>query len=839
MPHPAPCVEVALPLPIHHPFTYRLPEGVPTPAPGVRVLVPFQRGERVGWVLGPGNPDGIKGIRDVLDVLETEPSAPPAILALARWIADYHVTPLGLVLRTLLPSPLSDESRDVLIRTERPVPPGLPEGDLHLLRAVEARKGGATLRGLRRIPSPPMGPERGSGRPTAGSIWPRIRRLTAAGLLLHRVDPPRTEPTTRRQRVIRVVDPAPDLGQRETLFRRAPRQRALLEWLEALGGQRELALLLREDGFSRAVVSGLEANGVVEVMDEEWLRDPFEGRPAPESPPQVTPTPAQQAAMDALIQASRTGGGTPFLLHGITGSGKTLVYMALLREVVEVQGRTAVVLVPEIALTPQAVSRFRGWFGDQVAVLHSALSEGERLDEWRQLRRGDKRIVVGARSALFAPLPNLGAIVVDEEHDGSYKQSEAPRYHARDLAVVRGQLEGAVVVLGSATPSLETWQNVVRGKFQRLSLPHRAGAGRLPKVEVVDLRTLRSGSRNGPDPSVLSPQLVEAVEARLARGEQGILLLNRRGYSSFVQCRGCGEVGQCPNCSVSLTFHRQRGLLRCHHCRHEEPAPTRCVRCGDPDLSFRGLGTEQVERIVSETFPSARIARMDVDTTGGKWAHAEILGRVERREVDLLLGTQMIAKGLDFPNVTLVGVVNADVGLHMPDFRASERTFQLLAQVAGRAGRGALAGEVILQTSLPDHHAIQCALTHDYEGFAARELADRRSPPYPPHRRLVNIVTSSPDPDRAAAAAERGAAWWRSSQGLASGLVPAGVEVVGPAPCAIERLHGRTRWHFFLRLPVEGSVRHVTRALHAFVEGLELPTGDVRLAIDRDPVALL
>lgn len=835
---PAPCVEVALPLPVHHPFTYRLPQGVRLPEPGTRVLVPFQRGERIGWVVGPGTPpEGVRRILELYDVLETEPSATPALLRLARWISAYHVTPLGIVLRTILPSVLSDESKDVLVRTEMPAPNDLAEADQVLLEAAAAAKHGIGLRRLRSVASHAKG---------GGALWPRIRRLIQGGLLLHRVEPPRTDPALRIRKVVRVVDPSPDLGARIEMFRRSPRQRELLEGLEALGGARELSVVTGDDGFSRGVVTGLERLGVVEVIEEERLRDPFEGRPSPDVPSVFVPTPEQQAAIDALTTASQNPGSPPFVLHGITGSGKTLVYMELLREVVERQGRSAMVLVPEIALTPQTVARFRGWFGDRVAVLHSGLSDGERYDAWRQLRSGEKPIVVGARSALFAPLPNLGAVVVDEEHDGSYKQSEAPRYHARDLAVVRGQLEGAVVVLGSATPSLESWKNVERGKFQRLHLPNRAGAGRLPRVEVVDLRTLkrsgtesspRSAAPNAPDPMVLSPKLVDAVASRLAKGEQAILLLNRRGYSSFVQCRGCGEVEQCPNCSVSLTYHRRLARLRCHHCRHEAPAPTRCPRCGGTDLSFRGLGTEQVERIVSETFPMARIARMDVDTTGGKWAHADILGRVERREVDLLLGTQMIAKGLDFPNVTLVGVINADVGLHLPDFRSSERTFQLLAQVAGRAGRGALAGEVILQTSLPDHHAISCALTHDYETFATHELADREHPPYPPHRRLVNLITSSPDPEKAALAAERGAAWWRE---LADRGGLNGLEVVGPAPCPIERLHGRTRWHFFLRLPVAGGPQRVSGALRNFVEASGvLPSGDVRLAVDRDPVALL
>ena len=338
---------------------------------------------------------------------------------------------------------------------------------------------------------------------------------------------------------------------------------------------------------------------------------------------------------------------------------------------------------------------------------------------------------------------------------------------------------------------------------------------------------------------ILSPPLVEAVRDRLEREEQVILLLNRRGYSSFVQCRDCGDVRSCPNCAVSLTFHRGTGRLVCHHCRHEEVSPSRCIRCGSDDLSFRGVGTEQVERAVAETFGSARIARMDVDTTGGKWSHHEILGRVERGEVDILLGTQMIAKGLDFPRVTLVGVINADVGIHLPDFRASERTFQLLSQVAGRAGRGSLGGEVVIQTSLPDHYAIQCALSHDYAGFAQRELRERETPGYPPLARLANVVVSSPDPELAASGAESAAAWLRArirSAGRGVGDPTARVEVVGPAPAPIERLHNRWRWHFLLRADASGPLG---RVLRGFSAGFSPPAGDVRVALDRDPVALL
>ncbi|MEX2473365.1 MAG: primosomal protein N' [Gemmatimonadota bacterium] len=821
-----------MPLPIHRTFTYGV-DGVLPPV-GTRVLVPFRRTERIGWVVGPGEDGPIKGLRKVLSVLDREPTVTPDVLELCRWMADYYVSPLGIALRAALPAVLSDVSRDYMTWVgEASGLDGLRPRERKVAEHLSARAGAQRVQTLRRS----LG---------MGSIWTELRALEAAGLLDHEAVPP-AEPSVKTRRVVRVVRNPGTLEEREEIFGRAARQREAFDLLQASGGAAELAHLTAEEGFSRSVVTGLEEKGLVEVADEEEIRDPFAAEP-PRIPPDLVPTPAQRAALTALTAALDEERPSPFLLQGITGSGKTLVYIELLREVLA-RGRTGIVLVPEISLTPQTVSRFRAHFGDQIAVLHSGLSDGERYDAWRLLRSGERRVAVGARSALFAPLDRLGLVVVDEEHDGSYKQSEAPRYQARDLAVVRARAHGAVCVLGSATPSLESRHNVDTGKFRRLELPERAGGASLPEVRVVDLREARrkgggsgggGGGGGGPQggrgagAGVFSPELVDAVGVRLRRREQVILLLNRRGYSSFVQCRSCGEVERCENCSVSLTYHRVTRRIVCHHCRFEAAAPSRCPRCGSDDLSFRGVGTEQVERVAVETFPEARIARMDVDTTSGKWAHQRILDRVERREVDILLGTQMIAKGLDFPNVTLVGVVNADVGLHLPDFRASERTFQLLSQVAGRAGRGALGGEVVIQTSMPEHYAVQAAVAHDYEGFAARELDERRRPRYPPHVRLANVVLSSPDQELVVEAAEGAARWLKRK--LAAGIAGEEVELVGPAPAPIERLHGRWRWHFLLRTE---SPRALGLAAHAVVARHRLPSGDVRLALDRDPVALL
>jgi primosomal protein N' (replication factor Y) len=821
---------VAIPLPVHRTFTYRVPESERGRVQlGSRVLVPFGQRERIGWISRILEESDLPRVRDLHGVIDERPSAPPEILRLSRWISEYYVAPLGQVLRTALPAAMSDSSTDFLVPAEN-VPADAPapsplEAKLLAWLAEKAE------------PQPVARVRRELGDRV---WWPAIRALESAGRLSVRTEPPRTEPAVRTRRVLRLTRELPSLRERAIVFARAKRQRECWEMVESLGGVAETAHLTGRLRFSASVLSGLVEKGLAELDTEEVARDPYEGIALPDRTAH-TPNAAQAGVIASLVEAARTPEPGTFLLRGVTGSGKTLVYVELLREVVERQGRTAIVLVPEIALTPQTVGRFKAVFGDQVAVLHSALSEGERYDEWRALRSGEKRIAVGARSAIFAPLPDLGAIVVDEEHEGSYKQSDAPRYHAREVAVVRGQLEGAICLLGSATPALESWSNAASRKYGLLELPDRVGGQPLPPIRVVDLRAERRREKESttsiPNPAagVLSVDLVDSIAARLKLGEQTILLLNRRGYATFVQCRDCGQVWHCPHCNVSLTYHRRRARLTCHYCFHEEVSPDHCGSCGSSDLSFRGVGTEQVERTVGEVFPAARVARMDVDTTSGKWAHHEILGRVERGEVDILLGTQMIAKGLDFPNVTLVGVINADTGINLPDFRASERTFQLLTQVAGRAGRGPKGGEVIVQTALPNHYVVECALEHDFIGFAEKELAARLNPLYPPHCRLVNLVVSALDEGAAQRGAEAAAEW---IEGLLRSQGAEGVEIVGPAPCAIDRIRSRWRWHLLLR---SENARLLGRISRYFAQRFELPRGkeDLRVALDRDPIALL
>jgi primosomal protein N' (replication factor Y) (superfamily II helicase) len=749
--------EVALPVPLARNFAYRSATEI---APGTRVRVTFSGRRLIGWVVGEAQPPReLKKLRDIDAVLDDEPTVSADVLELCRFIADYYLTPLGVVLRGAVPAALSDTAR--------------------------------------------------------------------------------TNSPQRTRRVLRIVRELPTLTEREELFGRAHRQRECYELLETMGGHADVQHLTESLGFSATVIRGLADRGVAELGDERAERDPFADIDAG-TPARFPPTPAQAAALDALTRAAVARDATPHLLHGVTGSGKTLVYIELLREVVQRQGRGAIVLVPEIALTPQTVARFRAEFGDIVAVLHSALSDGERYDAWRALHEGRRRIAIGARSAIFAPVRDLGAIIVDEEHEASYKQSEAPRYHAREVAVVRARAAAAVCVLGSATPALESWYNAQRGKYRLLQLPERVEGRPLPPVQVIDLRRERELEANAPvprpGPLILTEPLVDAVHERLARGEQSILLLNRRGYSTFVQCRACGHVWHCEQCNVSLTYHRGRKRLVCHYCLHEEAPPARCSACRSEEVSFKGVGTEQVERNVAELFPRARIARMDVDTTSAKWSHHHILERVGAGEIDILLGTQMIAKGLDFPNVTLVGVINADVAMNLPDFRASERTFQLLTQVAGRAGRGPKGGLVLIQTSLPAHYAIRFSISHDFESFAERELEVRQAPAYPPHTRLANVVFSGLD-ERAVQDAAQDAADWTSAL-LASRGATELVTLTGPAPCAIDRIRGRWRWHYLLR---SNAARAIGGVCREFQQHYDLRPGraELRVILDRDPVSLL
>ncbi len=612
------------------------------------------------------------------------------------------------------------------------------------------------------------------------------------------------------------------------LRKRAPRQAAAVEYLQVAGGPVAVAKLAADTGAADAALKTLARRGWVEITTEAVRRAPLGSQEFVASKPPVLSAEQQQALKGIRPALKEPAKHRPIVLKGITGSGKTEVYLRAIDEVLGA-GKTALVLVPEISLTPQTVERFSSRFtpqGIEVAVLHSHLSEGERHDEWHRVRDGKARIVIGARGAVFAPLENLGLIVVDEEHDTSYKQDEAPRYHARDLAVVRGKMEPCAVLLGSATPSLESYENCRKGKYDLLELTHRHDGCVLPVFRVVDMR-LRSkdGERND---QFLSPKLCTAIESRLAKGEQTILFLNRRGFFTVLACKACGKNVQCPHCSVSLALHKAEDLARCHICGYAQKPPRRCPQCGDPQIAFSGVGTEKVEAAVRKIFPKARVARMDSDTMTRKNAYHETLGAFRARKIDILVGTQMIAKGLHFPGVTLVGIISADSALHLPDFRAGERTFQLLVQVAGRAGRGDAEGEVIVQTFTPFHPSLQFAKSHDFDGFAQQELEMRKNFGHPPYSHLI-LLTARADTEQKAEFAARTLA-----QKLTA-AVPPSVMVSPATPAPLARVRGMYRYQVVAR---GRQIRALTHAVKATLDSLKLPK-ETHVAVDVDPMAVL
>ena len=654
--------------------------------------------------------------------------------------------------------------------------------------------------------------------------WAENYYLTPPGELLRAALPPglntRGGASAPARRGVEYAAPAEGAAEGLHLLEaRARAQRAVLEYLLARGripveelraafprGRAALLALAKRRLATMETVSPGAAGG---------------GALLPAAEPPLSLTPAQSQALARIAGAA--GAFHTFLLHGVTGSGKTEVYLQAIARA-RAAGKGALVLVPEIALTPQLAGRFRARFGEQVALLHSGLSDRERHSEWLRLRRAEAAICVGVRSAVFAPVQDLGIVVVDEEHDGSFKQEDGPAYHARDLAVVRARLESAVCVLGSATPSLETLENARRGKYQKLDLPGRVDDRPLPEVRIVDLSHFR---RQQPSPGLLSPPLASAIVETVGGGKQAILFLNRRGFQTLVLCRDCGREERCENCAVSLTYHARRRVLLCHYCGATRPMDPRCPACGGERTGV-GVGTEQVEAAVRDLVPGVRVARLDRDAVSGAADTAEVLARFARRELDVLVGTQMVTKGHDFPGVTLVGVVLADTALALPDFRAAERTFQLLTQVAGRAGRGGDAGRVLIQTFHPHSPAIAFAVGHDYQGFSDLELGQRRDHGYPPFGRMLAARVEG---------SEAGAR--RTAQALGEAARPAlgpGVLMLGPAPAAIERIRGKSRWHILFKAPDAAALRKVHRAL---AKVASRPPGGAQVRFDVDPHAML
>ncbi len=632
----------------------------------------------------------------------------------------------------------------------------------------------------------------------------------------------RTEENSAKSRRIAVMDAVPEVEVMERLAKRAPRQHAVLSLLMH-APERRMAVADLGEGVA-ATLKSMEKAGWLRIETEEVRRDPeADGiEEVLESLP-LELNPEQRRALDGIVSAIGAAEPRPILLLGVTGSGKTEVYLQAARHVLDL-GKTVLVLVPEISLTPQTVRRFKARFAsmqDQVAVLHSNLSQGERFDEWHRIRRGLARIVIGARSAVFAPLPDLGLILVDEEHENTYKQESVPRYQGRDVAVLRAAFEKCAIVLGSATPSLESWQNTQSGKYDLLRLDQRADGQAMPLVRVVDMRLEASKHKGGP--AVLSDRLRTALEQRLEKGEQSILFLNRRGFARSLQCPKCGHVCQCPHCSVALTYHRTDERLVCHVCGHQAIVPRKCPECRDPAIILQGYGTQKVEEILAKVLPQAKVARIDADAMRRKHALRDTLNAFKARKIQILIGTQMIAKGLHFPNVTLVGILNADLGLHVPDFRAGERTFQLITQVAGRAGRGELEGEVIVQTFTPHSPSLQYARRHDFDGFSEQEMEFRRQFGFPPYGHCAVLTARSNHERRAEFTLQT------LHLRLAEDL-PAGITLGEVLPSPLIRSHGQFRFQITLR---SVKARPLSRHVQAVLARTTLPE-DVTVVFDMD-----
>lgn len=820
---------VALPLPIEQSYSY----GVPPELRGIvrigsAVLVPFGRQTLTGIVIDEGESMEGEGrsLKPITDILDAEPAITGDQITLARWISEYYLCSMGEVLRAALPPGLTSSSK---LRLERnsPVPgpdPGAPLTEMEqTILSTLPETGSVSIRSfLRELPA---------------VTRQQLRKLESRGLLSKKLVV--SGPRARARKLIHVhlCDAAPTdepRGKLQLLVVEALREAAQEDaeaHIGAIGMARET--LIKQTGASTTTIKRLQEMGFVRLSEKEIdrSRSTVAALAAVKPPPHHELNPDQVGAIERITEAIEGDRFETFLLHGVTGSGKTEVYIEALKTARK-RGKSGIVLVPEIALTPQTVARFRSHFGEEIAVMHSRMSPGERFDAWRGIRAGTYSIVIGPRSAVLAPVGNLGLIVVDEEHEQSYKQFDpAPRYHARDVAVMRASQNAAVCVLGSATPSLESITNARNGKYSLLSLPQRivvdGQRARLPAVRIVDMRTK---SIPGESFHILSRPLVEAIALRLAAEEQIILLQNRRGYAPIIRCEQCNWAPDCPDCSVTMTYHKSHRHLRCHYCGKTRRLPPSCPECGYDSVLQLGVGTQRVEEEILAHFPEARVARMDLDTTSTRNAHHRILDRFARREADILLGTQMVAKGLDFANVSLVGIIDADTGMHLPDIRAEERTFQLLTQVAGRAGRADIPGEVILQTKNPGHRVIQYATQHDYHRFVDNILPERAALDYPPYGRIVAVLVTGPDE---AVVSRLARDWCRTALQIDSTLT-----LLGPSPSFISRVRQNHRVQILIKIEPQKSHRNVRDSIRRTNKSLGNPPRNYRISIDVDPAGL-
>ncbi len=858
--------DVALPVPLDMAFTYRVPSGA-EPVIGGRVLVPFRQRRMSGVVVELHDRKPSVATKNILNVLDATPVLDDQLLRLGRWIADYYLAPIGEVFRTMLPLGaefkrsigyrITEEGQMALhlagmagssARARRaPEEQAAEFRVLDYLAAHESEAEFAQTRVphvspiLRDVGSPPAESDDATGKATTLAVPSAITGSMAAPETLVREETLRAAThasksilsgMVRKKWLTREDFSAPQNAARTVKVavlqsaegKLNASQRMLIETLTAAGGRLRVEALNSLE-VPRTTVKTLARRGLVAIIEEPA------GFPASRThprPPRVEFdfNSAQQTALMLLRAAvdARKFSGT--LLHGVTGSGKTAVYLAGMRSVLDT-GRSAILLVPEIGLTPAVAADLHQIFGDEVAILHSALSDRERAEQWHRIKRGEARMVVGTRSAVFAPVSDLALIIVDEEHDSSYKQEETPRYHARDVAVMRAKMANAVVVLGSATPSLESYFNAKKNKYALVELPDRVEQRPLPEVEVVDMR--QEFQETGHE-QVISRKLAAEMKERFERKEQVMVLLNRRGYSPVVLCRTCGKKLECANCAIALTHHKREHKMVCHYCGYTAPVPKTCVHCGSEYVYFLGTGSEKLEELLHGMFPKARIARLDRDTVRGPEDFERTLNALNEGQLDLVVGTQMIAKGHDIHGVTLVGVVGADVALGLPDFRAAERTFQLLTQVAGRAGRGQAPGKVILQTYFQDHYAVQFAARHDFAGFYEKELQFRSWMHYPPYSALANVLVRSDKLDEALQWSGILGNWFDKTR-------HEGVRVLGPAAAPILRLKRDYRYHFVLKSPSREKLHATLRAMLAYAAQQKIPR--TQLIVDVDALWLM
>jgi len=794
---------------IRNTLTYMVPDSI-TVQPGQRVQVPLATRKATGIVLRAGStlPPGIAA-RPIVRVLDAEPVITPELLELGLWIADYYVAPIGEVYRAMLPL-RAETRRSRSIRLSElgqqklseinEAKDGTPDPASDLLNYL-ATRGSVSVQVLRQKFSDPF-----------------LEALKKKWVIIDEEDRERTQ---RQIYSVRITGPMP-----EKPLRLSPVAKRILEALGTNGTAEDHRELLNTARADLAALKKLSAAGLIELEAAKKASPPEEAWAEADS--SLVLTAAQTTALDDLTKQMESGEFQTVLLHGITGSGKTEVYLRLIARCLEI-GRTALTLVPEISLTPSVQAQFLARFGSNVALLHSALSENERHEEWWRIRRGEAKVVLGTRSAIFAPLTNLGVVIVDEEHDTSYKQDETPRYNGRDVAVVRARLAGALAVLGSATPSLESYWNAREGKYRLANLPERVEGRKLAEVEIVDMRQeFRETHTSVP----VSRRLHQEIEAQIANRHQTMILLNRRGYSWFLLCRSCGQTQRCENCSISLTYHRREHRLICHYCGFSAPVPARCPNCQSEHLHYVGEGTEKVEKKFAELFPTARVARLDRDVARRPSQFQQILSEFRQGKIDLLVGTQMIAKGHDFPGVTLVGVVSADIGLGLPDFRSAERTFQLLTQAAGRAGRGQKPGRVLVQTFFPEHYAIRLAAEQNYEAFFHKEMRFRRMMHYPPMTALANVIAQGSKLEQAAVVAKH----------VGNFLIPLektieGLKILGPTPAPLAKLEGRFRIQFLIKCTSRARLSSILQRLMAYTDQQGVPPRS--LMIDMDPTNIM